>query len=268
MGQQNPGGQIQPKVITPSPPKSSKKSPTKTFIKIVIVLVLTVGLGVLGYIIFARSGIQKSEKPKLPIEITDTFSGQLLNQDNWFVFTSNDFPQLRQAEGEFTIQIPEDINEYTAAFIGTRAAVGGDFEASVDLNIVKSSLNSSSAFIFHDFTEGWLNSLIIYLENEADGNIVVRATTSKKGQEKILIYEKVPNLGYLTSSSVRLHERKYTLRIVRTGSNVKMTVGDSVIGEGADVYTGEGGFSLHVESRIPSSSAVISSFDNFNLHSL
>jgi len=259
MDQQIPDGQIQPSVNAILPPESPKKSPIRFFIKIVIILVLTVGLGALGYIIyitFETPGIQRSEKPKLPIETADTFNGQLLNQDIWFKLTSNNFPQLQQAEGKFTIQIPGDIDVDTTAFIGTKAGVGGDFQASVDVINVKGSLNSSSAFIFHDFTEGWLNNVVIYLDNEADGNILIRVTTSNNGQEKLLVYETVPNSGYLT------------LRIVRTGSSVKMTAGDSVIGEDTNFYTGEGEFALHVESRIPSSSTVISSFDNFIIHSL
>jgi len=261
MDQIIPDGQIQlqPSVNTTSPPKPPKTSFIRSFIIIFIILVLTMGLGALGYIIYALSEtprIQKSEKPKLPIEIADTFNGQLLNQEIWYALTSTNLPQLQQTEGKFTIQIPGEINVDTAAFIGTRAAAEGDFQASVDVNNVKGSLNSSSAFIFHDFTEGWLNSVVIYLDNEADGNILIRATTSKNGQEKLLVYETVPNSGYLT------------LRIVRTGSSVKMTVGDSVIGEDTNAYTGEGEFALYVESRIPSSSTVISSFDNFILHSL
>lgn len=245
------GDQIQPGVKTTSPPEPAKTSPVRSFIKIVTILILTVGLGALGYIIFARSGIQKSEKPNLPIEIADTFNGQLLNQDIWFMLTSNNLPQLQQAEGKFTIQIPEEIDVDTSAFIGTKASVGGDFQASVDVNNVKGALNSSSAFIFHDFTDGWLNRLAIYLDNEADGNILIRAITLNNGQEKLIVYETVPNSGYLT------------LRIVRTGSSVKMTVGDSVIGEDANAYTGEGEIALHVESRTPSSSTVVSGFDNF-----
>jgi len=266
MDQQIPVGQVQPSVNTTSPPESPKTSPVRSFITIVFILVLILGLGALGYIIYityGTPGIQKSEKPNLPIgtadtpiETADPFSGQVLNQDIWFTLTSNNSPQLQQAEGKFTIQIPGDIGVDTAAFIGTKAGVGGDFQASVDLNIVSGSLNSWSAFIFHDFTEGWLNRLAIYLDNEADGNILIRAVTLNNGQEKLIAYETVPNSGYLT------------LRIARTGSNVKMTVGDSVIGEDANAYTGEGGFALHVESRIPSSSTVISSFDNFILRSL
>jgi len=266
MDQQIPGGQIQSSVNAILPPESPKKSPIRSFIKIVIILVLTVGLGALGYIIyitFETPGIQKSEKPNLPIgaadtliETADTFSGQVLNQDIWFTLTSSNLPQLQQAEGKFTIQIPGDIDTDTAAFIGTKGRVRGDFQASVDVNIVSGSLNSWSAFIFHDFTEEWLNRLAIYLDNEADGNILIRVITLNNGQGKVIGYETVPNSGYLT------------LRITRTGSSVKMTVGDSVISEDANAYTGEGGFSLHVESRIPSSSTVISSFDNFIIHSL
>ena len=259
MDQQIPVGQIQPSINTTSPPEAPKTSPIRSFITIVIILVLTVGLGALGYIIYityGTSGIQKSEKPNFPIDIVDTFDGQLLNQNIWFIWTSNNLPQLQQAEGKFTIQIPGDIDTDTAAFIGTKGRVRGDFQASVDVNIVSGSLNSSSAFIFHDLTEGWLNSLVIYLDNEADGNILIRVTTSNNGQGKVIGYEIVPNSGYLT------------LRITRTGSSVKMTVGDSVISEDANAYTGEGEFALHVESRIPSSSTVISSFDNFIIHSL
>lgn len=256
MDQQIPVGQIQPSINTTLPPESPKKSPLRTFITIVFILVLIVGLGALGYIIFARSGIQRSERSYFPtIEIADTFNGQFLNQDIWFEWTSNNFPQFQQAEGKFTIQIPGDIDADTGAFIGTRNHVRGNFQASVDVNMVSGSSNSSSALIFHDFTEEWLNQLAIYLDNEADGNILIRAITLKNGQDKVIIYETVPNSGYLT------------LRITRTGSSVKMTVGDSVVGEDANAYTGEGEFSLHVDSQIPSSSTVISSFDNFILHS-
>lgn len=257
----------------PSAPEGQPKPSRKSLVVLVILLVLLAVVGTGLYFLLQRTEgtkptVPSTQRPTLPsptpqpterfsvdTEVTDTFDG--LNKENWSPFLSGSRSTIEAIGGKIVINIAQGENENSSGILNSTAFVAGDFEVSVDVEIVKGDQNSETVIIFHDDIDGWPNSLAVILQNEKEGSTNIRAVSVENGQDTVLGFETYVGSG------------PFTVRIIRSGSTVRFMVGEALLGQvESGIYQGGGRLSLVVDSYEPVFPSAISTFDNFVLKPL
>ena len=263
---------VQPSVsqsTVTAPPEGKKRSYT-WIILLILLLIVIVGVIVIFYLSSrsARDGeinaLLQKEEPSDSVDIslsqtgfTDSFDGRIINTDRWTAATYGSSARVEQESGKLIVRIPQDGDgERNSVFLSTTSVYGGDFDASVDVQLTEGGPNSETSFVFNDDDEGWPNRLGLIFEIELNGTIFVRVV-SVQGNE-------VSNLGsdtYAGGSSL-------TANIVKTGDLVTFRVNGNEVGQDSNfVYDRGGRFTLHASSTGPAFPPAVSSFDNFSLRS-
>lgn len=181
-------------------------------------------------------------------EIKDDFNGSLdVSKWNLLKYPSGAPIQSQIKDQAFTHYIA-GLKENIAAVADTKP-VSGDFDVSADLKINSSNTSYSTVdLIFHD--DSWKNMLGITISN-LGGVYGFSSLDSKQ-----------VNTDIKTGLSNPL-----TVRVIRIGNNVyyyyKSSLGYTLLGSFAGIYTGRGNFALQTTTNKPDYPDITGTFDNF-----
>ncbi len=267
----NPVPQNQPQgIVQPNQPQGnagqpapSKKSLPKILIVIVLLVIVATG-GFLGYSLLSEGDRDISLPTSRPfgprLVISDSFDSFTLDTEKWLDWTSDDGARVVQQDSRVELSILPGRTTYTDAGLNSTASITGDFEVSVDIVLIEGGelFGSESALVFHD--DSWENQISFYVRKELDNQVVVHAVTFTDGSEL-----EVGEKGYDYTGP-------FKVRIARKGKTTTFSVRENdsfvPIGQINDFYSGDGGITLHVNSKDPDFPTVLSGFDNFVLQLL
>lgn len=285
------GGQPQQPVQVPAPqfvsneqitPAVSPEPPTKSSRKKLLLIAVMIGFltggGVLAYILVTNGWLQKEKEqtslPKLiqptlqPTEIptqssiiSDDFDSATLDTKLWNFWTLSDTSRAVQNNGKIEIEIPAGFTEYSSAGVDSTVVINGDFEATVDAEIVQGgdAFGSEIALVFHEGIGEWTNQLSIFLVKDELGGVSIRAYKNLNGEYTTLDFVKsYEHAGPFTISLKR--EKGIVTFSYKEGAEF-VTLGQLTSG----YYVGSGIITLHVNTFEPNFPGVISTFDNFVL---
>jgi len=252
-------------VVEPAPVSSTaSQSPKKKLLFIFIIVVVLFLLGV-GFVVFfqaqERETASSSSMPAVVDEGgRDSFEGASLDTDLWDAWSTQGKARIEQVNGRLEIEIPTGVTQYTSGGVNWKENISGDFEAMVDMSLVRGGVNRGSdvGFIFRDMSEAWDNQLSMFLRKEIDGSFSLRAVRSVDSVVSDLGSNSYPRSG------------PFTVRIVRSAGKVNFAVKEgsdfvTIGGAISDFYLGPGKITLHVNSYPLGFSSVVSIFDNFSV---
>lgn len=256
--QQSPVSSDTPSTFVTTPPKKRPYWILAVFglaaIVLVVIIVVIRVQGETGQKPAALPSPLPTQAPSPTPPQKSGFDVDSLNEDRWNAWFFGKESSVKQKGEKIFVETSVGATATTAAIVASKTVVKGDFEASVDVEIVQGAENAETAFVFHDEAEGWPNSIAIHLNKELDDSVTIRAIHVLAGQPSELAAES------------RTDNKLFSLRLIRSDDAVTFVVDEVTIAQTTGFFQGDGRISLSVESREPDFPQVLSTFDNFSLN--